>query len=83
MPRSSAICGALTYDTGSSRDRAEAALEQRQREDARVVVGDLALVLDLEAVRQLPAERREHAAEVLGQGQERAHRLGRLGGRRR
>ena len=60
-------------------DPAEQALQHRQGEDAGVVVGQLALVLDLEHRRRALVQRREQAAEPLGQRQERAHRLGRLG----
>ena len=60
-------------------DPPEVALEQREREDAGVVAGDLTLVLDVEAVGSLSGERREQLAEPLGQRQERPNGLGGLG----
>ena len=79
MPRCSAICGAFTNDTGSVDDRREHALQDRQREHAAVVVGDLAFVLDVERRRRAAREAGEQPPDALGERQVRAHALRRLG----
>ena len=67
MPRSSAMCGALTRLTGSSvwpeRIPTRAAIPS----DARVLVGESAAELDLDAGRASLAERLGEAAELLAQ----------------
>ena len=60
--------------------RAEHALQHRQREHAAVVVGDLALVGDLERVDGAAGQRGEQPAEALRERQERLHRRVRLVG---
>ena len=63
-PRSSASCGAFTNDTGSSTTGLEHALQDREREHPAVVVGDLALVADLERVDDAAGERGEQPARA-------------------
>ena len=60
--------------------RAEHALQDRQREHPAVVVGDLALVGDLERVDGAAGERGEQPTESLGERHERLHGRVRLGG---
>ena len=78
-PRSSASCGAFTNDTGSSTTGPSTPFSTDEREHAAVVVGDLALVADLERVDDAAGERGEQPAEPLGERQERLHRRARLG----
>ena len=55
-------------------------LQHRQREDARVVVGQLALVLDLDQRRDAVVQALEHRAQPLGQREEGLHVLGGFAG---
>ena len=57
---------------------AEDTLEHGERDDARVVLGQVTLVADLELRRHTLGEAREQASQCLGKWEERLDRLGRL-----
>ncbi|CAM5636370.1 hypothetical protein SVIOM342S_07747 [Streptomyces violaceorubidus] len=75
-PRSSANSGALTYETISSTTSSKTPLRADRLQHLHVVLGDLAVDLDVEADGDLARERGEDAAEALGERQARLDVLG-------